>query len=294
VTTLVAKAPAKINLDLRVLAREESGYHQIETTFLLVDLCDVLTVSEAPSDVSLEVVGADLGVPQENLVHRAAVGFFGKTGVGSGVRLRLEKKIPAGAGLGGGSSDAATTLRLLNTLFGEPLSPAELRGLAAELGADVPFFLTETGFALGWGRGGRMLVAPAPEPRGVVLALPGIHISTPDAYTALSAAGLGDSDCRQISMSALPDWERLAEEAVNDFEAAAFLAHPLLSELRNALIEGGAEFARMSGSGSALFGVFQAHGQAQAAADKIAERLHCDCVAVATRTRWADIEVREG
>ena len=109
-TTLRAEAPAKINLDLRVLAREMGGYHQIETLFLQVDFCDRLTITNAESDISLEVSGEDLGPHQENLVYRAAQAFLEAAGVKSGVHIELDKRIPSGSGLGGGSSDAAMTL----------------------------------------------------------------------------------------------------------------------------------------------------------------------------------------
>lgn len=291
---LRAEAPAKINLDLRVLAREEGGYHQIETLFLLVNLCDVVTVSAAPSGIALEVTGAELGATEQNLVHRSAVKFLHKAGVESGVHLQLHKRIPAGAGLGGGSSDAATTLRLLNALFDGPLSRSQLVVMAAELGADVPFFLVEGAFALAWGRGGRMLEISAPEPRHVVMALSGIHISTRESYGALSDAGLDPGAGRMISQGALANWERLAADGVNHFESVAFPAYPVLSEIREALLEEGADFARMSGSGSAIFGIFRTPDRARGAAEKIGETFDCECVSVETRTRWADIVACEG
>jgi 4-diphosphocytidyl-2-C-methyl-D-erythritol kinase len=292
--TLTAEAPAKVNLDLRVLAREASGFHQIETVLLLVDLCDVVVASRGQPGISVEVLGSDLGALKENLVYRAAEGFFQRCGVEPGVKLRLEKHIPAGAGLGGGSSDGATTLRLLNALFGEPLSRAELVEVAGDLGGDVPFFLTETGFALGWGRGGRLLSASAPEPRHVVLAMPHIHISTADAYAALSEVGLNPAVSRMVTGDALSDWNRLASEAHNDFEVVAFSKHPMLSRIREVLVEGGADVARMSGSGSTVFGVFGAPQKARAAAEEITSGFDCECVVVPSRTRWTDLQVNEG
>jgi 4-diphosphocytidyl-2-C-methyl-D-erythritol kinase len=292
--SLRANAPAKINLDLRVLAREADGFHQIETIFLLVNLCDVVTAHRSESGVSLEVVGAQLGTSEENLVYRAAVGFFRRSGIDAGVQIRLEKRIPAGAGLGGGSSDAATTLRLLNALFADPLGVPELTEVAAELGADVPFFLTPSGFALGWGRGDRILEMPAPEPRHVVLALPALHISTPQAYAALSHRGLDPAGSRSLEQSTLANWDRLASDSLNDFESVVFSRHPVLAEIRDALMERGAGLARMSGSGSAVFGIFDSSEHAQETAAEMGDTFGGDFVVVPTRTRWCDLVAPEG
>jgi 4-diphosphocytidyl-2-C-methyl-D-erythritol kinase len=211
-----------------------------------------------------------------------------------GVQMTLHKNIPPGTGLGGGSSDAATTLRLLNMLFEDPLETLELLELAAGLGSDVPFFLLESGFALGWGRGDRTLEATAPEPREIVLVLPDINVSTRDAYISLSAAGLGPSQPRMIRGASLSDWSRIGSQASNDFERVAFSKHPLLGELRVALVGCGAEFARMSGSGSALFGVFEDSSSARAAAKTIGSSYACECIVAASRTCWTDIRNVKG
>jgi len=134
-------APAKVNLSLRVLARERSGYHQLETLFCALELRDEIEIERGGGALSLQVEGAELGPPEENLVHRAAVAFHDAAGIRPDTRIRLRKRIPAGAGLGGGSSDAAATLAALNALHGAPLGPTHLLRLGAELGSDVPFFL---------------------------------------------------------------------------------------------------------------------------------------------------------
>ena len=130
------QAPAKINVSLRILAQEASGYHQLETVFAAVGLADDLTLGTAGSGIELEVSGADLGDPRRNLVYQAAEIFLLRAGIEAGVRIRLEKRIPHGAGLGGGSSDAAAALRLLQAAFGDPLGEADLLEIAGGLGSN--------------------------------------------------------------------------------------------------------------------------------------------------------------
>src|SRR5690606_6718842 len=180
--TIHWEAPAKVNLRLVVLAREASGFHQLETIFCAIDLADTITAQRAEPGIELEVVGARLGEPQENLVWRAASAFFRTSGIAGGARLRLDKRIPVGAGLGGGSSDAASTLHALNALYGRPLGPRSILELAAELGSDVPFFAAGRPFALAWGRGGRLLPFPALPPAPTVVGVPDFSIATVYAY----------------------------------------------------------------------------------------------------------------
>ena len=131
---LSIEAPAKINVELKILGKDESGYHQLETHFAAVGLCDVLTIALAETGLELIVEGADLGDPRDNLVYRAATAFFAEAKMAEGARMTLEKAIPAGAGLGGGSSDAAASLKLLNRLHGDPLTDEKLDGLGGGLG----------------------------------------------------------------------------------------------------------------------------------------------------------------
>lgn len=153
---LQLRAPAKLNLHLAVLARETSGYHQIETVFCALELADRLEVRRAGAGIVLEVDGADLGPSEENLAHRAARTFYEAAAIAPEAEIRLEKHIPVGAGLGGGSSDAAAAMRALNMLHGTPLDEAALLQAAATLGSDVPFFLSGGPLALAWGRGERI------------------------------------------------------------------------------------------------------------------------------------------
>jgi 4-diphosphocytidyl-2C-methyl-D-erythritol kinase len=174
--------PAKINLFLRILARETSGFHQIETAFSLLELADQLEVRRINSGVQLTVDGPDLGPTDENLAVRAARAVLDATGNRFGVSITLTKQIAVRAGLGGGSSDAAAALHAVNALAGNAVPRHELLHFAAKLGADVAFFASGAPLAVAWGRGERLFRIPAPPALPVLLAIPPISVATPDAY----------------------------------------------------------------------------------------------------------------
>src|SRR5881296_437433 len=177
-------AHAKINLFLRILARESSGFHQIETAFALLELADELHVRRTDSGVTLEVNGPDLGPADENLAVRAARAVLDTTGHRFGVAIELTKRIPVRAGLGGGSSDAAAALHAVNALAGGLVPRHELLHFAARLGADVAFFAGGAPAALAWGRGERLfrLTPPPAAPALVAVPPPSLAVATPDAY----------------------------------------------------------------------------------------------------------------
>ena len=292
-------APAKVNLRLVVMAREESGYHQLETIFCALTLADALTLDLEMRGLRVTVHGADLGPPEQNLVYRAARAFFTAAGLPEHARIVLHKSIPAAAGLGGGSSDAASTLRGLNEAHGSPLDDVALTRIAGTLGADVPFFLCGSPCALGWNRGDRLLpLDPLPQ-RPVLLAVPPRPIPTADAYRALAAARSAGSDAMPgstaatpfetaahafvLSRTALADWDALRSLARNDFEDVLFPQYPELAAIRDDLIRAGATVALMAGSGSAVFGVFP-HADARAnAVERIAAN-HVGVRTIETRT----------
>ncbi|HAT17230.1 MAG TPA: 4-(cytidine 5'-diphospho)-2-C-methyl-D-erythritol kinase, partial [Gemmatimonadetes bacterium] len=223
-------APAKINCFLRILAKEESGYHQIETLYNAVDFCDEVELHRTERGVSVEVVGPSVGPDEENLAYRAAEALLESGGMTTGVHISLTKNIPVEAGLGGGSSDAGATLRALNVLLGEPFSADALLQIAGRLGADVPFFASGAGVALGWGRGERLLAIPGASVWPVLLALPSLQISTAEAYESLNV-----QECvapASLALDALAQPDTLAELATNDFEASVFERHPELGALR--------------------------------------------------------------
>ncbi len=217
-------AQAKINLFLRVLAREASGYHQLETLFQRLELGDDVRVRVDVSGRSLDCGRVDLGPVERNLAWRAAEAYAAATGWPGGWAIEIDKRIPVGGGLGGGSADAGAVLRCLNALAPRPLSAGELLALAAPLGADVPVLTTEAPLALGWGRGERMLALPPLPARRVHLALFGAGVSTAEAYGALATARGEESRPRPIlwTPDRLARWDDVALVATNDFEAVVF------------------------------------------------------------------------
>lgn len=293
VARLVVAAPAKVNLRLRVLAREASGYHQLETVFCALDLADTLEIERVGKGIALEVVGAELGPPERNLVHRAARAFYDAAGIEPRVRIVLHKRIPAGAGMGGGSSDAASTLLALDALHGEPLGRAALMRLGASLGSDVPFFLCGSPLALAWGRGERLLALPALPARPVLVAAPDFPISTPDAFHALDRFAEEHGaplESYAIQLATLASWHEIDSIAVNDFEPPTFARYPELARIRDTFLAAGADLALLSGSGSALFAVFpEADALERAAAALRSRSPTLRLVRTATATRLPEL-----
>ncbi len=259
---LQLRAHAKLNLSLRVLAREESGYHSVETLLQRLELHDELTLTLIPvREIRLDVVG-DSTVPadESNLCWRAAEALS-RRHPDSGVHIRLHKRIPAGAGLGGGSADAAAVLVGLNRLWGDPFGPHELLDVAGELGSDVPFGLCPSEAALAWGRGRRLLPLDPPLRGSVLILVPGAPIAAGDAYGWLAEdrqAGLDSPPGPAIlpRPSSFLDETSPALIGVNDLEPPVFRRHPELERLRDDLIGLGARHALLCGSGSCVVGLF--------------------------------------
>ncbi|MFC1575129.1 4-(cytidine 5'-diphospho)-2-C-methyl-D-erythritol kinase [Gemmatimonadota bacterium] len=253
-------APAKVNLFLRVLAREVGGFHQLETLFASLEFGDTLTFRKREeAGVSLDTDGPHMGPPEENLVYRAAVEFLDRSGVEGGVEIHLKKRIPLQGGLGGGSSDAAATLRGLRDLFPGRLDEASLLEVAGALGSDVPFLLVKSSLALAWGRGDRLLPLPPLPSIPVLLAFPPLGVDTSEAYGLLAKnRGERPSDvaAKVTTLEDLTDWEGVRVLARNDFQEALFPAFPLLSQLHEALLDQGPLFALLAGSGASLFATF--------------------------------------
>jgi len=267
-------ARAKLNLRLNVLAREASGYHQLETLFCALDFADDVEVAIGGRGIRLDIEGADdLPAGPDNLVHRAAVAFFEASDKPAAATIRLRKRIPSGAGLGGGSSDAASTLRALNLLTGSPLHDEQLVQIGARLGSDVPFFLCGSSFALAWGRGDRLLPLQPLPPLSIVLVVPEFRVVTADAFRDLAASRAESNAPAAAVLHAhrLAGWEAIAEDAVNDFEPVVFEEHPQLAHIKRALHDYGASIALMSGSGSTMFGAFTTERVASRAARRIRE-----------------------
>jgi 4-diphosphocytidyl-2-C-methyl-D-erythritol kinase len=262
-------AQAKLNLHLRVLSREATGYHSIETIFHRIDLADDVVVSITDGERTIDVVGAETGPAESNLAFRAAALYASQAGWPAGFRIELEKRIPVGAGLGGGSADAAAVLRALNFLSPRPLPVQGLLELASQLGADVPFLASGAVMALAWGRGERMLeCAPLPR-RDILLMTPGFSVATADAYRWLDEDRLSETgeDIAAgnapllIDPLALTTWDAIAGFARNDFERVVAARHPRLEGYLEALRRSRASIAQMTGSGSMIFGVLDSPAQ---------------------------------
>jgi 4-diphosphocytidyl-2-C-methyl-D-erythritol kinase len=263
---------AKLNLDLRVLNKRPDGYHELRTVFQTISLHDTLAIefdfarrTQIDLDSSVDI--------QNNLVVRSAKLVLDHLRVKAWVRFALKKVIPMGAGLGGGSSNAAAVLLALPALAGRPIPMPELVRLAESLGSDVPFFLYG-GTALGLGRGTELYPLPDQPSRPVLVVTPGIHVSTPEAYKTLTREAAGPLTSVANS-SILREFQTIAWNLngssldpiplKNDFEEAVFATHKELASIVRKLRRLGANPALMTGSGSALFGVFRTAEEAQTA-----------------------------
>ena len=269
-------AHAKANLFLRVLGRETSGYHGLETLFVLLELADELTVERSAAGIELAVDGADTGPVEDNLAYRAARAVLDATGQRFGVRMRLVKRIPVSAGLGGGSSDAAAALHAVNALAGSAVPRNEILQLAARLGSDVPFLASGAPLALAWGHGERMFRVPPPAAAPVLLVVPSFGVSTPKAYELLDqgrAAGQTRGTV-VLDADAFGTWGGIARLGGNDFEIPVFGKEPALRALYEKLCATRPLLARLSGSGSALIGLYRSERDRDAAALELGERDH--------------------
>jgi 4-diphosphocytidyl-2-C-methyl-D-erythritol kinase len=260
-STVNRAAHAKVNLLLRVLAREDDGFHSLETIFALIDLHDTLVAEQVAGDaVVLEVEGStETGPAEQNTVVRAANMVLDATGRKFGVRLRLTKRIPVRAGLGGGSSDGAAALVAVNQLAGNAVPRHELLQFAARLGSDVAFFVSGAPLALGWGHGERLLRLPPLSAAPALLLTPPEGVGTAEAYGWVSSARKKDGrrGALALDLDALSSWGSIGRMAGNDFESVVFARHPAIRSAFEALCTTHPLVCRMSGSGSTLFGIYR-------------------------------------
>src|SRR5512141_3111825 len=257
--TARATAHAKVNLLLRILAREADGFHGIETLFCRISLADELTVERTAAGVTLETDATELGPAERNLAVLAAEQVLAATGRRFGVRIALSKHIPVGAGLGGGSSDAAATLLAVNALAGNGVPRHELLQLAARLGSDVPFLMSGAPLALAWAHGDRMMRLPALPAAPMLLVTPPRPVSTAAAYAWLDAARQGPfrRGALTLDLDALSSWGDVGRMAGNDFESPVFEHHPEVRAAFEALAGTHPLVCRMTGSGLTLFAVYR-------------------------------------
>ena len=255
------EAHAKLNLLLRILARDSTGYHQIETVFQLLDLADEVEVVRTAQGVTLEVHGGspDLGPVDDNLAVRAAHLALEATGKKFGVAISLVKQIPVRAGLGGGSSDAAAVLHAVNALADHAVPRHELQHLGLRLGADVPFFASGAATALAWGRGERLFRLGAPPAAPALVAVPQLTVSTPDAYRWWDEMHPEPATRGPVVLDAeaLATWGSIGRLGGNDFEVPVFSRHPTLREIFEQLAATGPLWVRLCGSGAAVAAVYR-------------------------------------
>jgi 4-diphosphocytidyl-2-C-methyl-D-erythritol kinase len=258
-------AQAKVNLALQVGPRRPDGYHDLATLFARIGLADDIVVRVQPSGLTARtsrggMPDESVGPLENNLAVVAARAYMDVAGWPNGCDIEIEKRIPVGAGLGGGSADAGAVLRALDALAPRPLGIHRLLGLAATVGADVPFLTLDAPLALGTNRGDIVQPLPPLDARSLVLVLPPVSISTADAYAWLdadreAAGGVSRLDPHRLR-AASRDWESLVSVTTNDFQPVVSARYPIIAACCAALRDAGATIATMSGSGSAVFGVF--------------------------------------
>ena len=278
--SIIAQAPAKINLGLQVLGKRPDGYHNLVSLMVPVSLCDVLRFELNQREIELHCPNSDLPTTEENLVYQAARLVLDEGRGAGGVTIELNKNIPEGAGLGGGSSDAAATLLAVNQLLGGPVEQEDLHRLAAKLGADIPFFLLGR-WAVAQGIGDILSPVEDVPILWTVLLYPNFQVSTRWAYENLTLTSrangtkfnfLGDTYAGELAAShrkvlnrrglALED---LLPLLVNDFEPLVFGHYPQLHDLKNSLLAAGAKAVPMTGSGPTLVGLFPSEEKARRA-----------------------------
>ena len=284
-------APAKLNLTLDVLHRRPDGYHEIASVFLAVTLADRLTVARVPDgagqlgesslrrrsgsvalhhhEIRVTCEGFEAPSDQTNTAYQAAHLSLREFGLSGGCDIHIEKRIPPGGGLGGGSSDAAAVIQWLADEAGI-MDADRIATVAAKIGSDVPFFLGEA-CALVQGRGEILHSLPMPPPIPIVIIYPSDPVSTKDAYSLLTPSGLTYADTATARLVSLleqrANWRDIAAMLANDFETAILPTRPDIAQAKDFLIEIGALGALMTGSGAAVFGLFDDSGHAESVAE---------------------------
>ena len=277
---------AKVNLVLRVIGKRADGFHELFTVFQSVSLADQLTFSASDN---LDFTSSGLAIPTDaaNIVVRAASSLKERVGVSLGAKIHLDKRIPSPGGLGGGSSNAATALLGLSRLWDLDVSAEDLQPLAAELGSDVPFFLSG-GTAIGTGRGEMIEPMADFEAKYLVIVTPPVTVHTAEAFDALNAPNLTKSESEHILNVCRFELESsdLGYTALrNDFETGIFAAYPEIGRVKYVLFELGAKHALLSGSGASVFGIFDNEETRQAAMKALDREVNWRRFAVATVSR---------
>lgn len=256
------KAPAKINVGLNIVNKRDDGFHNLETVFYHIDdLYDELTF-EKSNKLELFFVEKNQILENDNIIIKAVKLLEQKTGKILNIKITLKKNIPIGAGLGGGSSDGAATLKAINKLYSLNLTFEELKTLALELGSDVPLFLYDYP-TIGKSRGELLEKTKLKIDLPILLVNPGIHISTKDAFsTIVPKQNIFDNS--EIQNCEIDEW---GGNVVNDFEKSVFELHPEIKNIKAKLTENGAQFSLMSGTGSTVYGIFESISKAKSVAE---------------------------
>ncbi len=267
------KAPAKLNFGLQVLNKRSDGYHNINTVFIKIGIYDIIYIKKA--DKTKISTFPDLNIPQEvNIVYKTLKKLSNHFRLPEimNFEIKNKKNIPSGAGMGGGSSDAASLINFINDYFGLADNIDELIPLAAEIGSDVPFFL-KSGDAIGKGKGEILEYFNFRLPYTILVIFPRIHISTPAAYKLLNRdkSLISESDFKKVAEKLHSNKIHIQKYVYNDFEEPVFNMHRELLIIKNEIQKSGAEFSLLTGSGSALFALFEDEAKAKSASEKFSQ-----------------------
>jgi len=279
---------AKINLGLEVIGKRTDGYHQLRTLYQAVNFFDLLTFRSREGG-GIVLIGSDHRIPwdERNLIHRAAAEIQKRFGVSKGIEIQVEKNIPAGQGMGGGSSNAAVTLYALNKLWDLEAGKKELSAIGKKLGADVPYFL-EGGLCLGVGRGDELTPLEDLETQACLIYLPNFSLLTADVYGKLPPLTSEDKDSKIIKFLNSLDF-RILE---NSLEETVFGIHPQLQDIKSLFLELGSELSLVSGSGAAVFGLFRDGEKAFGTFERLKNIYPLHLVETLSRDRyWDSLEV---
>ena len=279
----IRKAYAKINLGLDVVRRLENGYHEVRMIMQTVDICDVLTLKKTESGIVVTTDNGELPTDENNLIYKAAKLMMDKYNIKQGVHIHLEKHITIAAGMAGGSTDAAGTFIGMNELFACGADEEQLRELGVKVGADVPFCIMG-GTALAEGIGEKLTRLPKPPACFLLIAKPDINVSTKYVYEHLDAEGVEHHPDIDGMIRALADKDLtgIVERLENVLENVTVKKHPIIQEIKDTMVQAGAEGSLMSGSGPTVFGIFTEEKKAKAAFDaleakQLAKQLFITC-----------------
>lgn len=257
---MIVNAPGKVNLCLKVIGKREDGYHDIETIFERISLCDELEITLAENKTTIDCNNKEIPIDQNSLLGKTVSRFKEKiNNPNIFYNIKLHKKIPVAAGLGGGSSDAASLLKGLNTLSTEKLTDKELIEIGSELGADIPFFLSENRFAYGTGRGDIIQSIKTEAKLWHILVKPEFGVQTKEVYGKTSGLSLTKGngvDKMRVAFLSGKYMENLQDNCCNDLQYIVLQEFPIIGEIISVLMKNGAKTALLSGSGPTVFGIF--------------------------------------